>query len=217
MQRLAIAGAGGFSKEVFLTVMDINKAAPTWEFIGFFDDRVAKGRFFMDHKVLGNLSDLDKIDEETNVIIAAGKSSNILSILRQLRSDKLKFPNIFHPSCQFIHFESLNIGEGNIVQLFSSLSAGNIIGNFNVFNAGVRVGHDTVIGNYNTFATSTLISGGVTIGDRNDFGMNSGIIQYKKVGNDNVIAPMAVLFKSVKDNGHYMGVPAMSTGVERLT
>lgn len=215
MQRLAIAGAGGFSKEVFLTIMDINKIVPTWEFIGFFDDKVAKDKFFMNYRVLGNLSDLDKVDEETNVIIAAGKSLNILSILRQLRSDKLKFPNVFHPSCQFVHFESLRIGQGNIVQLFSSFSADNVIGDFNVFNAGVRVGHDTVIGNYNTFATSTLISGGVRIGDGNDFGMNSGIVQYKKVGNNNVIAPLAVLFKSVKDNGHYMGVPAMPTGVER--
>lgn len=216
MQRLAIAGAGGFSKEVFLTVMDINKTASRWDFIGFFDDNIPKGKFFMDYEVLGNMNDLNGINEATEVIIAAGKSTNILSIFKQLCSDKLTFPNIIHPSCQFIHFESLHIGEGNIIQPFSSLSADNIVGNFNVFNAGVRVGHDTVIGNYNTFATSTLISGGVTIGDRNDFGMNSGIIQYKKVGNNNVIAPLAVLFKSVKDNGHYMGVPAMSTGVEQI-
>lgn len=213
MRNLAIAGAGGFSKEVLLTVMDINKISPTWEFIGFFDDRVNKGRFFMDYEVCGNVRDLNDINEETEVIIAAGKSSNILSMLKQLPSDKLTFPNVFHPSCQFIHLESLKIGVGNIMQHFSSLSADVAVGDFNVFNAGVRVGHDTVIGNYNTFATSTLISGGVTIGDRNDFGMSSGIVQYKKVGNDNVIAPMAVLFKSIKDNGHYMGVPAMSTGI----
>ncbi len=213
MRKIAIAGAGGFSKEVYLTISDINKTENKWEFIGFFDDNVPKGRFFMDFQVLGNMNDLDQIDEEVDVVIAAGKSYNIISILNKLNSNKLDFPNLLHPSCQFLHFESLTIGIGNIIQPYSSLSADNKIGNYNVFNAGVRVGHDTVIGNYNTFATSTLISGGVEIGSQNDFGMNSGIIQYKKVGSRNVIAPMSVLFKSIKDDGHYMGVPAMSTGV----
>lgn len=213
MRKIAIAGAGGFSKEVYLTINDINKVAPRWEFIGFFDDNVPKGKFFMDLEILGNMNDLNHINEETDVIIAAGKSHNIISIIKKLNSDKLVFPNLFHPSCCFLHFDTLVIGTGNIIQPYSSLSADNKIGNYNVFNAGVRIGHDTIIGNYNTFATSTLISGGVEIGDQNDFGMNSGILQYKKVGNGNVIAPMSVLFKSIKDHGHYLGVPAMSTGV----
>lgn len=213
MRKIAIAGAGGFSKEIYLTINDINKAENKWEFIGFFDDNVPKGKLFMDFQVLGNMNDLNQIDETVDVIIAAGKSYNIISILKKLNSGKLVFPNLFHPSCQFLHFESLSIGVGNIIQPYSSLSADNKIGNYNVFNAGARIGHDTVIGNYNTFATATLISGGVEIGDQNDFGMNSGILQYKKVGSRNVIAPMSILFKSIKDNGHYMGVPAMSTGV----
>jgi sugar O-acyltransferase (sialic acid O-acetyltransferase NeuD family) len=213
MRKLAIAGAGGFSKEIYLTINDINKIEPKWEFIGFFDDNVPKGKLFLNFDVLGTMNDLNQIKERIDVIVAAGKSRNIVSIIKKLNSDALGFPNLFHPSCHFIHSDSLTIGKGNIIQPYSSLSADNKIGNFNVFNAGVRVGHDTIIGNYNTFATSTLISGGVEIGDQNDFGMNSGILQYKKVGNGNVIAPMSVLFKSVRDNGHYMGVPAMSTGM----
>lgn len=213
MRKIAIAGAGGFSKEVYLTIADINKREIKWDFVGFFDDNVPKGKFFMDFRVLGAIKDLNEINERIDVVIAAGKSSNIVSIVKQLSSNKLTFPNLIHPSCQFLHLDSLGIGVGNIIQPYSSLSADNKVGNYNVFNAGVRIGHDTIIGNYNTFATSSLISGGVEIGDQNDFGMNSGILQYKKVGNGNVIAPMSVLFRSIKDNGHYLGVPAMSTGV----
>lgn len=214
MRKIAIAGAGGFSKEILLTIHDINNNIDRkWDFVGFFDDNVPLGKFFVDFEVLGTMNDLNNIDEEIDVVIAAGKSHNIVSITKKLTSRKLTFPNLFHPSCQFLHFNSLAIGVGNIIQPFSSLSADNKIGNYNVFNAGVRVGHDTVIGNYNTFATSTLISGGVEIGDQNDFGMSSGILQYKKVGNSNIIAPMSILFRSIKDNGHYMGVPAMPTGV----
>lgn len=213
MRKIAIAGAGGFSKEVYLNIIDLNKIENRWEFIGFFDDQIRRGPFFLNFEIRGAINDLNQVDEETDVIIAAGKSANIFSIQKKLRSPKLSFPNLIHPSCQFIHHESLKIGIGNIIQPFSSLSGDNKIGNFNVFNAGVRVGHDTVIGNYNTFATSTLISGGVKIGDQNDFGMNSGILQYKNVGNSNIIAPLSILFKSVQDNGHYLGVPAMPTGM----
>ncbi|HRO48272.1 hypothetical protein [Agriterribacter sp.] len=212
MRKIAIAGAGGFSKEVYLTIEAINKISPQWEFLGFFDDNVPKRKFFLDYEVLGTMNELNNINEDIYVVIATGKSMNILSILQKLTSDKLQFPNIIHPSVIF-HADSLSIGLGNILQSHSSLSADNRLGNYNVFNAGVKVGHDTIIGNYNTFAPSTLISGGVEIGDQNDFGMNSGILQYKKVGNGNIIAPMSVLFKSIKDKGHYLGVPAMPTGV----
>ena len=213
MRKIVIAGAGGFAKEVYLTIEDINRIEPRWDFWGFFDDDLEKGKFFMDFKIKGKISDINQIDEQVDVIIAAGKSQNIHSIREQLCSDKLNFPNLIHPSSHFLHYKSLTIGMGNIIQPLSSLSADNKIGNYNVFNAGVRVGHDTIIGNFNTFATSTLISGGVEIGDGNDFGMNSGVIQYKKVGNHNIIGPMSVLFKSVKDYGHYMGVPALPTGI----
>ncbi len=213
MRKIAIAGAGGFSKEVLLSINDVNKRENRWQFLGFFDDKVPKGDFFMGYMVLGNINDLNQIDEEIDVIIAAGRSSNIISILGKLKTDKLVFPNLIHPNTEFIHKDSLIMGRGNIIQPYSSLSADNKIGNFNVFNASVRVGHDTIIGDYNTFATATLISGGVKIGDQNDFGMSSGILQYKSVGNRNVIAPMSVLFRSVKDGGHYMGVPARDTKV----
>lgn len=212
MNKIAIAGAGGFSKEVYLTIESLIRKESSWEFIGFFDDKIDKGKFFMDFEVLGTIDDLNNITEDIDVAVAVGKSNNIISILRKLTSNKLHFPNIVHPSC-FIHSSSLTIGEGNIIQPGTFLSTDNKIGNYNVFNAGVKIGHDSVIGNYNTFATNTLISGGVEIGDENNFGIGSGILQYKKVGNKNIIGPLSVLFKSVKDKGHYIGVPAMPTGV----
>lgn len=212
MNKIAIAGAGGFSKEVYLIFEEINKKIPTWEFIGFFDDKVARGKFFMDFEVLGTMGDLNNMGEDISVAIAAGKSDNVISILSKLTSPHIHFPNIIHPTV-FLHYDTLSIGSGNIMQSYTSLSADNQIGNYNIFNSSVKVGHDTVIGNYNTFATGALISGGVKIGDRNDFGINSGILQYKNVGNGNTIAPLSILFKSIKDNGHYLGVPALSTGI----
>lgn len=44
------------------------------------------------------------------------------------------------------------------------------IGNFNVMNAGVTVGHDSRIGNFNSFMPAVRISGEVTIGECNFLG-----------------------------------------------
>lgn len=212
MKKIAIAGAGGLAKEVYLIIQEINKVQPTWNFVGFFDDKVKKGRLYLDFEVLGVVKDLNNYTEDISVAIATGKSENILSIKKQLTSDKLQFPNIMHPAA-VIHYNSLQIGIGNIFQIHAFLSADNKIGDFNLFNAGVKVGHDTVIGSYNTFGTCALISGGVEIGNYNNFGLNSGILQYKKVGNNNTISPLSMLYRSVKDNGHYLGNPAMPTGL----
>lgn len=212
MRRIAIAGAGGFAKEVYLIIREINKVQPTWNFIGFFDDKVKKGKLHLEYEVLGMVKDLNTYPDDLCVAIAAGKSDNILSIKNQLVSEKLHFPNLIHPAA-VVHNESVEIGLGNIFQIQSSLSADNKIGSFNLFNAGVKIGHDTTIGNYNIFGTGVLISGGVTIGNANDFGMGSGILQYKKVGNNNTISPLSMLYRSVKDDGHYLGNPAMPTGL----
>ncbi len=212
MKKIAIAGAGGFAKEVYLIIQEINKIQPVWDFIGFFDDKVKRGRLYLEYEVLGVIKELNAYPEELCIAIAAGKSNNTISIKNQLVSDKLHFPNITHPAT-VIHYESLQIGFGNIFQIHSFLSADNKIGSFNIFNAGVKIGHDTVIGDYNIFGTNALISGGVEIGNGNNFGVSSGILQYKKVGNNNTISPLSMLYRSVKDNGHYLGNPAMPTGL----
>ncbi len=212
MKRIAIAGAGGFAKEVYLIIREINKIQPTWHFIGFFDDKVKKGKLYLDFEVLGTIREINDDPDDLCVAIAAGKSDNIRAIKNQLVSEKLHFPNLIHPGA-IVHNDSLKIGAGNIFQIQSCLSADNTIGNFNLFNAGVKVGHDTVIGDYNIFGTGALISGGVTVGNANDFGMGSGVLQYKKVGNNNTVSPLSMLYRSVKDDGHYLGNPAMPTGL----
>jgi sugar O-acyltransferase (sialic acid O-acetyltransferase NeuD family) len=212
MKKIAIAGAGGFAKEVYLLLADINAISKEWKFAGFFDDGKPKGKFFMDLEIAGTIDDLNNDPSITEVVIGVGRSTNIISICNKLDNGRINFPNLIHPT-SYTHPASLKIGKGNILQRGTTLSAENTVGNFNIFNADVRIGHDVTIGDYNSFGTFSMISGGVLIGDRNNFGICSGILQYKVVGNDNVIAPMSMLYRSVADNGHYIGAPARPSGL----
>jgi acetyltransferase-like isoleucine patch superfamily enzyme len=51
--------------------------------------------------------------------------------------------------------------------------------------------------------------GNVTIQDFNFFGCSCGVLQGKNIGNKNVIGAGAVLLRNIKDEGTYVGVPAV--------
>ena len=53
------------------------------------------------------------------------------------------------------------------------------------------------------------LSGGVRVGNENFFGFNSGVIQQKKIGNKNTIGAGAILLRHIKDEGTYLGNPAI--------
>jgi acetyltransferase-like isoleucine patch superfamily enzyme len=83
------------------------------------------------------------------------------------------------------------------------------VGDFNIFNTRVTLGHDDTIANFNVFCPNELISGNVVIENKNLLGFNCGIIQGKKIGNRNVVGAGAILLRTIKDEGTYIGVPAV--------
>ena len=83
------------------------------------------------------------------------------------------------------------------------------IGDFNLFNGHIPLGHDCVVGNYNVIMPSVNISGGVEIGDGNFLGVQSVVLQYLKIGSDVRLGANSVLMRDAKDGYLYMGNPAM--------
>jgi hypothetical protein len=62
MKKIAIFGAGGFGREVKTIIDSINLISPRFEFIGFFDDGVAKGTFVNNYPVLGGIKELNDLE-----------------------------------------------------------------------------------------------------------------------------------------------------------
>ena len=92
------------------------------------------------------------------------------------------------------------------------------MGNCNVFNLQIVVGHDVKIGDFNFFGPSSQILGNVTIGNSNSFGANSICLPHSKIGNNNKITPLSAIYKGCKDNCYMMGNPARKIGeIERTT
>lgn len=209
MRKIAIIGAGGFGQEVFCVWRDMLDAKNIqYDFVGFFDDAdgLKENSFGL---VVGRIDDLNIIDYPIEVAIAIGTPKHIISVRNRLKNENLIFPNIIHPAVKFLDETSTILGQGNIFSLNVIVSCNCKVGDFNIFNTRSTLGHDDNVGNYNVFSPNAQISGTVTIGNENFLGFNCGIIQNKKIGNRNVVGAGAILVRSIKDDGTYIGVPAV--------
>ncbi|MGN6602885.1 MAG: hypothetical protein ACTHK8_10575 [Ginsengibacter sp.] len=209
MKKIAIIGAGGLGREVFLIINAINKIKSKWDFIGFFDDGISKGTKNKYGTILGKVNDVLNFNEELDIAIAIGKPSVIKQIRTSINiNSKILFPNIIHPSITYFDYETIKIGEGNIISFLCLLSNDVTIGNNNFLNTRVSIGHDVKIGDYNIFNPNVQISGEVKIGSCNSFGFNSGVIQTKDIGDNNVVGAGSILMKNIGNSNTYVGNPA---------
>lgn len=208
---IIIFGAGGFGREVASMIKRINANSPRWTLLGFVDDD------FVHHPVgsqneygiiLGDSNYLNSLTVPTCVAIAISNPHSVKKIVEKLSNPMLEFPNLVADDATILDKDNFDMGRGNILCSFVSMSCHVHLGNFNVFNNRCSVGHDAVIGDFNAFMTATRISGGTTIKTLNSFGVNSVLLPGIKVGENTTIGAGSVVMRKTKDGCTYIGNPA---------
>lgn len=159
---------------------------------------------------VGDLSTM-KFGPDDYCIIGAGYPELRRKIYFDIKKYGGKLDNLCDPSCSIP--DGIDIGEGNII-LSTPLTGytGIKIGNGNLFNGNIVVGHDSQIGDFNFFGPSTHILGGVKIGNDNIVGTNAVLLAHAKIGNNNKIAPLSCVYRGCKDNCYMLGNPAEKVG-----
>lgn len=208
MKDIAIYGAGGFGREIACLINAINGIKPTWNLIGFIDDGVTPGTDLKYDKVIGNCDTLNAIDSELAVAIAIGSPKVLKIVHDKIHNPKVYFPNLIAPDVKFFDKESLTIGQGNLITFGCRLSCFVKIGDFNILNGCISIGHDATIGNFNVMMPETRISGETVVGNCNFFGARSFVAQQLKIGNETKISAGSIILRYTKDGAIYMGNPA---------
>lgn len=208
MKEIAIYGAGGFGREVACLLKIINAESPQWDFIGFFDDGKIVGDGCEYGKVLGGMSELNEWKEPLSIAIAIGSPKTALAVVSKISNSRIDFPNIIAPDCKFYDKNNYSMGKGNIISLGCCLSCNVHLGDFNVLNGFISIGHDAKLGSYNSLMPGTRISGFDKIGDCNYFGASSVVLQHTNIGNNIVLGAGSVLMKAPKEEVTYIGNPA---------
>ena len=210
MKDIAIYGAGGYGREIACLINRINKAQPnTWNFIGFFDDdEKVWGTRNEYGKVLGGMNALNLWDKTLSVVLAIGNPCVLELLVSKIYNEKIIYPNIIDPNVEFMDIERVEMGEGNVICMRSTISTNVKFGSFNLLNVAVGVGHDASFGDYNVVMPNVNISGGVKIGNSNLFGVKSTILQYLKIGDRVKIGACSLLMRNAKSDNLYFGIPA---------
>lgn len=208
MKNLVIYGAGGFGRETACLIRAINELQPQWNLLGFIDDGLPEGTVNRYGKVLGNLDWLNNYELPLSVAMAIANPKILQSITTKFTNSNLVFPNIIAPAVGFYDKDSFQIGKGNIIFFGCRFSCDVAIGDFNLFNGFVALGHDVKLGNCNILNPSVRLSGEVVVGDGNFFGVQSIILQGNKIGNDTKIGVNSVIMRDTKDGYLYHGNPA---------
>ena len=208
MRSIFVLGAGGLAKEVAQLIMQINAVTPRWKFGGYVDFDKGAPNALPWGKLVGDDDWLIAHAGPADVVIGVGYPK-----LRRHIADKfrgipgIEFPNLIHPST-CVDPSVVSMGIGNIVTRGCVFTCGIAVGDFNLFNLNVTVGHDCVIGSYNVINPGCNVSGKVKLGDSILLGTGASILDNKSVASEAVIGAGAVVVRDIAGSGTWVGVPA---------
>lgn len=211
MQKVYIVGGNGFARECYLNLSRICKTNPDIQFAGFLGhggyghtvDYLNLQEFY-----IGEVSE-HKFEENEYVIIGAGYPGLRGKIYNELKQRNIKFFNLITDDSKIS--DSVNLGEANVV-ISSELTANINVGNCNVFNTDIIVGHDSEIGDLNFFGPRSQVLGNVKIGNSNQIGANTIFLPKAKIGDNNKFAPLSAVYKGCRNNSYMSGNPALKLG-----
>ena len=208
MLDLLIYGAGGFGREIACLIKAINKDNKKWNLLGFIDDGIEPGFINRYGRVLGGISLLNSFPQKVSVVFSIASPTILQSLVSSITNQLVTFPNIIAPNVNIFDHEAFSMGIGNVLFFGCRISCDVQIGDFNLFNGFVSLGHDVSIGCFNVLGPSTRVSGNVTVGDCNFFGVQSIVLQGLKIGDNTRIGPNSVVIRNTKNHSLYYGNPA---------
>jgi sugar O-acyltransferase (sialic acid O-acetyltransferase NeuD family) len=210
MKTIYVVGGDGFARECYQNLLLSAEQNSDINFGGFIGHNGYKVDFkSLNHLFAGDLSEIEFKDNDY-AVIGAGYPELRKKIYDDLKEKGVKLHNLISPSVKIT--ETVEIGEGNVFAPPCMPSVYVKIGSGNVFNGDVIIGHDAIIGDFNFFGPKSQVLGSVQIGNMNTIGAASLILPKAKIGDNNKIAPLSAVYKGCKNNGYYIGNPALRVG-----
>jgi sugar O-acyltransferase (sialic acid O-acetyltransferase NeuD family) len=207
---LIILGTSGLAREMAMLLEVVNARTCAWRFLGFVGhDAGEAGKDLGLGKVLGDDAWLLAQDLEVDLVCGIGfpkvKARALQPYLE--RKGRFGFPNLVHPTAT-LDYRRVELGRGNTITAGCSFTCDIQVGDFNLFNLNMTVGHDARIGNFNVFNPSVNVSGGVRIGNRVLAGTGCQILENLPVGDDAILGAGSVIRTEVPAGATMVGVPA---------
>jgi sugar O-acyltransferase (sialic acid O-acetyltransferase NeuD family) len=211
MNRLVLAGAGGFGREVYSWAHSTTSPAGPWEEIVFIDDKPdALEAIGFPARCIGTIAEYRPSDGD-RVAITVGAPSAKVHLEAVLAPRGIPFQTLIHPSAIVGH--TSEVGEGSIVCPGCVITANVRIGPHVTLNVYATVGHDAVVADYCTIGGHADVTGGAIL-DRGVFlGSHAVVAPGVHVRPFAVIGAGTVAFRDVDERATVLGVPGLNLGI----
>jgi sugar O-acyltransferase (sialic acid O-acetyltransferase NeuD family) len=202
-----ILGAGGLGREMYSWICQSEKFLNFFNCAGFLDDNLGKlSKFSLPIEIIGDFKFMDKLNNQhflialsnpeikekiwtelevlNHIIIGYIHDSTLLGLQSSINSCLITFPNVII-SC------NVKIGKGVFI------------------NNGSQIGHDSVIGDFVSLMANVDIGGNCEVGNKVFVGSGATILPGVKIPDNTIIGAGAVVFRTIKIAGTYIGNPAI--------
>ncbi len=206
MDKAIIIGAGTYGAVYSEYLSETKK----YKIIGFLDDDKSKlGKLINGIKVIGNVSELEKlsaIEGSLSVFIPIGNNKIRNRIIEYSRTLNHKTPCFIHPSAT-IHS---NVKIGNTVYVLpgTQIMPFVTIEENVMISMGVNIAHHSILRANCFVSQGSNVGASITIEQNSFLGIGSTIMTgVKNVGNNSIIGAGSVIIKDVPDNAVVVGNP----------
>ena len=194
---LGIIGASGHGRVLADIAQKIG-----YERILFFDDndtiKIVRG-----YDVVGKTTDIFNYD--CDAIVGIGNPEVRKRIQEQLEHGHIPVATLIHPDA--VIGEDVTIGGGSVVMAGAVINPGATIGRGCIINTCASVDHDCLLEDYVHISVGAHLAGTVTIGCGTWVGIGAVVNNNVKIPDWCMIGAGAVVVKSLKERGIYVGVP----------
>jgi len=207
---LVIIGCGGFGREVHDVVDAINEVEPSWDLLGYLDDRPDQTNVHLvesrGSKVLGDTRWMLSDPRDVRFVIGIGTGEVRRTIDERLCAAGFTAATLVHPTATFGH--DVRLGQGSVICAGVRATTHISLGRHVHLNLNTTVGHDCTLEDYVTVNPLVAISGCVSVGTESMLGTHSAILQNLALGERCVVGAGSCVVKDVPSDVVVKGVPA---------
>ena len=204
MKLLYIYGASGHAK----VVIDAAEKMGCYKIEGLIDDNILlRGKTLVGYPILGDKEYLRKLNTKDIVFfVAIGINQTRQRISLSLLSSGFELCTIIHPSAIIAKDTFIDIG--TVLMAGTVLNTSSKIGRFCIINSSSSIDHDCIIGEAVHICPGVKLAGDVHIGDMSWIGINSCVIEGKRIGRDCTVGAGACVTKDIDSGLTVVGIPA---------
>ena len=209
MTDLLLIGAGGFARETAEAVRAINAVEPTWNLLGFLDDRAdLTRRTITGVPVVGPIERAHD-HPQARVVICTGRPDNYVSrrlIAERLRFGDERYATLVHPTATVS--PSSSVGPGSVLLAHVDLTADVVVGRHVAVMPQVVLTHDTRVNDWATITSGVRLGGGCRIGEGAYIGAGACLREGVSVGDWAMVGMGSIVTRDVPPKRLWYGTPA---------